>query len=85
MENGDTLFVCSTELYRPDISKRPLKDDCLIEVDQSGKIVWEWKTVDHLDELELSNEVRAEIMNGYGGNRTGLGARRPPKGLTICT
>ena len=77
MENGDTLFVCSKDLNRPDISRRLLKDDCLVEVDKSGKVVWEWQTADHLDELELSRDVRSEIMNGYGGGtRTGLGA--PP-------
>jgi len=76
MENGNTLFVCSNDLDRPEISKRKLRDDCLIEVDKSGKVVWEWKTVDHLDELGLPKEARDAIMNGYGGNRTGLGA--PP-------
>jgi hypothetical protein len=81
MENGDTLFVCSKDLNRPAISRRTLKDDCLIEVDASGKIVWEWQTVDHLDELELSSEVRAEIANGYGGTRTGPGAPPPSTGF----
>ena len=81
MENGNTLFVCSKDLDRPAISKRLLKDDCLIEVDRSGKIVWEWQTADHLDDLELPKEVKAEIMNGYGGNRTGLGAPPPSKGF----
>jgi outer membrane protein assembly factor BamB len=81
IENGDTLFVCSKDLDRPDVSKRLLKDDCLIEVDKAGKIVWEWQTVDHLDELGLSKEVRAEIMNGYGGDRRGLGAPAPTRGF----
>jgi len=75
MENGNTLIVCSRELDRPLISKRLLADDCLIEVDPSGKVVWEWQTADHLDELELSSDTKAEIMKGYG-NSTGPGA--PP-------
>lgn len=81
MEDGNTLFVCSKDLDRPTISRRLLKDDCLIEVDRSGKIVWEWQTADHLDDLELPKEVKAEIMTGYGGNRTGLGAPPPSKGF----
>lgn len=77
MENGNTLFVCANDIDRPDISKRKLRDDCLIEVDKSGKVVWEWKTIDHLDELGLPKEARDAIMNGYGGQRTGLGAPPP--------
>ncbi len=80
MENGNTLFVCSKDLNIPSISKHVLKDDCLIEVDKSGKIVWEWQTADHLDDLELPKEVRAEIMEGYGIGRARIGdlaGRRP--------
>ena len=76
MENGNTLFVCANDLNRPEVSKRALRDDCLIEVDKSGKVVWEWRTIDHLDELELPGEAKDAIMNGYGGGRAGLGA--PP-------
>jgi hypothetical protein len=65
MENGNTLVVCSRELDRPAISKRLLTDDCLVEVDPSGKVVWDWQTADHYDELELSSEAKAEIMKGY--------------------
>ena len=67
MENGNTLFVCSKDLKRPDISKEVLIDDCLVEVDRSGKVVWQWQTVDHLDEFELPKQARDEIMEGYGG------------------
>jgi hypothetical protein len=76
MENGNTLFVCANDIDRPDISKLKLRDDCLIEVDKAGKVVWEWKTIDHLEELGLPREAKDAIMNGYGGTRTGLGA--PP-------
>jgi Arylsulfotransferase (ASST) len=81
MENGNTLFVCSKDLNRPDISKKLLRDDCLIEVDKAGKVVWQWQTVDHLDELELPKTARDEIMQGYGGERTGPGAPPQTKGF----
>ena len=64
-ENGNTLVVCSRELDRPAISKRLLSDDCLVEVDPSGKVVRDWQTADHYDELELSSAAKAEIMEGY--------------------
>jgi hypothetical protein len=66
MSNGNTLFVCSKDLDIPAISRKLLQDDCLIEVDPSGKIVWEWQTADHFDEFEFSKEVRDQIMAGYG-------------------
>ena len=73
MENGNTLFVCSKDLNIPAISKHVLKDDCLIEVDRSGKVVWEWQTADHLDDLELPPDVKAAIMEGYGIGRARIG------------
>jgi hypothetical protein len=66
MSNGNTLFVCSKDLDIPAISRKLLQDDCLIEVDPSGKIVWEWQTADHFDEFEFSKDVKDQIMAGYG-------------------
>jgi Arylsulfotransferase (ASST) len=62
--NGNTLIACSKEIRVAAISKTSLKDDCVIEVDGSGKIVWEWQTADHFDELGLSAEARATISAG---------------------
>lgn len=64
--NGNTVLVCSKTLKRPEISKRALTDDCLIEVDPSGKVVWEWQTADHFDELGLDDAAKADIMTAYG-------------------
>jgi Arylsulfotransferase (ASST) len=64
--NGNTVLVCNKDLKRPDISKRMLKDDCLIEVDPKGKVIWEWETADHFNELDLSDSAKEEIMNAYG-------------------
>jgi Arylsulfotransferase (ASST) len=64
MFNGNTLITCSKEIRVAAISKTSLKDDCVIEVDGSGKIVWEWQTADHFDELGLSTEARATIAAG---------------------
>lgn len=62
--NGNTLIVCSKELRVTAISRFPLKDDCVIEVDASGNVVWEWQTADHFEELSLSPETRATIAAG---------------------
>ena len=70
MANGNTMLVCAKDLRLPAISKQILRDDCLIEVDPSGKIVWEWQTADHFEEFDFPKEVKEEILNGYG--RPGL-------------
>ena len=62
--NGNTLIACSKEIRVEAISSKSLKDDCVIEVDGSGKVVWEWQTADHFDELGLSAEARATISAG---------------------
>jgi hypothetical protein len=62
--NGNTLLACSKEIHVAAISSKSLKDDCVIEVDSSGKVVWEWQTADHFDELGLSAEARATISAG---------------------
>jgi hypothetical protein len=67
MSNGNTLFVCSKDLEVPAISRRLLTDDCIIEVDPSGKIVWEWQTSDHFAEFDFPKDVKDEIMAGGGG------------------
>ena len=64
MFNGNTLITCSKEIRVPAISQTSLKDDCVIEVDGLGKIVWEWQTADHFDELGLSAEARATVSAG---------------------
>jgi hypothetical protein len=80
--NGNTLLACSKDLDAPQISRKRIADDCLIEVDPSGKIVWEWQTADHIDDLELPHEVRAQIMEGYpSGQRTGLPAPTATRGF----
>ena len=62
--DGTTLIACSKEIRVPMISKSSLKDDCAIVVDRAGKVVWEWQTADHFDELGLSPEARATIAAG---------------------
>jgi hypothetical protein len=84
MSNGDTLLVCSKDLDIPKISHELLKDDCLIEVNPAGKIVWEWQTSDHFDEFEFPQDVKDRIMVGYRdpeGQRLPVGALPPTKGF----
>ena len=66
LANGNTLMMCSKTIERPEISPVPLIDDCLIEVDPDGNVVWEWQTADHYDELDLTDQERQLIAANAG-------------------
>ncbi len=84
LANGNTLMVCNRNLRIPAISKKLLTDDCLIEVDKSGKIVWEWQTTDHFNEFNFSDALKNEIMEGYGTKVTlAMGASPATEGLDM--
>lgn len=40
--SGNTLLLCHEDLYNKRISDKRLLDDCFIEVDWEGNIVWKW-------------------------------------------
>ena len=67
LPNGNTLILIKKTVNRPEISNKPLHDDCFIEVTPKGEIVWEWCASDHFEELELSAEAR-EYIRKYGGD-----------------
>lgn len=79
LPNGDTLLVCAKEVNAPAISKKLLHDDCLIEVDKSGKVVWEWQTADHWNDLDLSASAKAKIMEGPQAKKNRLAVGAPPE------
>ncbi len=62
--DGTTVIACSKEIRVPAVSKSSLKDDCVIVVDGAGKVVWEWQTAEHFDELGLTPDAKATIAAG---------------------
>ena len=48
----------------------PLEDDRIIEVDTTGKIVWEWTAGEHVDAFGFDAEERAAIAAAPGFNRS---------------
>lgn len=64
LKNGNTLILTAQFRKISDISPRVIKDDCIIEVNESGTIVWSWFTSDHFDELGLSEKARGIIYHG---------------------
>ena len=48
---GNTLILVHQTLHNPKVSDKKLLDDCMIEVDWEGNILWKWSITDHFDEL----------------------------------
>lgn len=53
-DGGHTFMLCHENLYNHRISDKRLLDDCIIEVDWDGNIVWKWRVSDHFNELGFS-------------------------------
>ncbi len=51
IEGGRTLLLCHHNVNNPNISDKNLLDDCFIEIDWDGNILWRWNCNEHFDEL----------------------------------
>lgn len=58
---GTTLVLAHTSHAEPAVANVLLEDDRLIEIDATGKITWEWRAADHIDELGFDAPARAAI------------------------
>jgi len=58
---SNTLILTHTNHRVPAVSDAMLEDDRLIEVAPDGRIVWEWKAAEHIDELGFAPDARAAI------------------------
>jgi hypothetical protein len=72
---GKTLILCHKNVTDLRISGHPLVDDAIIEVDEKGKISWEWTCSEHFDELGFSEEAKNTlarnpdmVLNGGAGD-----------------
>jgi hypothetical protein len=57
-DQGNTLILCHKNLKNKNISDKLLLDDCIVEVNWDGEIVWEWVLSDHFFEFDWSEEAR---------------------------
>jgi hypothetical protein len=67
LDNGNTLLMASVLVDGSPISNRTLIDDCIIEVNPEGTIVWAWYTWQHFDEFEFTDAAKA-FFYGNGGD-----------------
>ncbi|HTQ98861.1 MAG TPA: aryl-sulfate sulfotransferase [Candidatus Acidoferrum sp.] len=66
---ANTLLLTHTDTNNANITNVTLEDDRLIEIDPAGKILWQWKISDHIDELRFDAAAREAIRSGGGGAR----------------
>jgi len=64
VDKGRTLFVSHKIVKNKRISDKPLYDDVILEVDYSGKILFEWLASDHVREMGFSRLARI-VMYRY--------------------
>ncbi|GLC89594.1 aryl-sulfate sulfotransferase [Lysinibacillus piscis] len=75
IDGGHTLILVHRDVTNEKISKHPLLDDVILEVDWQGNIVWEWSANEHFDELNFSEEAKKVIYEEpnrrFFGNNSG--------------
>ncbi|MFO7900023.1 MAG: aryl-sulfate sulfotransferase [Planctomycetota bacterium] len=57
-QTGRTLILCRTGVDGRGVVAGRLLDDRIIEVDEDGAIVWEWRSLDHVDDIGLDEAAR---------------------------
>lgn len=67
LPNGNYLILCYRMLERPQISPAEIQDDCVVELDPDGNVVWLWQTADHFDEFDFSPLTETRISE-HGGD-----------------
>jgi hypothetical protein len=73
VNGGNTLVLCHKNLKNPKISEKPLVDDTIIEVTWEGKIIWEWISSDHFEEMGFSEEAKNTMSRNPGFKPAGGG------------
>ncbi len=72
VDGGHTLILVHKNVRNPAISDKPLLDDAIIEVDEEGKIVWEWVCSEHFEEMGFDENAKNVLFRDpntrYFGN-----------------
>ena len=73
INNGNTLILCHYNINKPRISDKTLIDDCIIEVDWEGNIIWRWNCVEHFSEFGFSETAKNVIYRNPNIKSIGKG------------
>jgi hypothetical protein len=69
--DGKKLLLCHNTVHNPAISGHTLCDDMLIEINNSGDILWRWNFNEHFDELGFSETAKNTICAHPNMTRAG--------------
>ena len=72
-DGGNTLILCHEDKFKKMISDKRLLDDCFIEVDWEGNIVWRWCVSDHFRELEFDEMAKNVLFRNPNYHTNGGG------------
>ena len=70
---GKMLILTHKDVNKPKISPHQLLDDCLIEIDREGYILWEWSVIDHFNEFGFTEEQKNAMYRDPTMRPTGQG------------
>ena len=73
VDGGNTLILCHHNLVNERISDKTLVDDCIIEVDWEGNILWRWNCNEHFSEFGFSEEAKNVIHRNPNIKSVGTG------------
>ncbi|MBE6017013.1 MAG: thioredoxin [Lachnospiraceae bacterium] len=62
LKGGKTLILTHNRKYDLAISDKSILDERIIEVEEDGRIIWEWNSCDHVDEFGLDEAARKAIF-----------------------
>lgn len=73
VNEGNTLILCHHNVQNPRISDKMLVDDCIIEVDWEGNILWRWNCHEHFSEFGFSEQAKNVIYRNPNIKEVGTG------------
>lgn len=72
LPNGNLLILAFCDSSFAELRARNIKDQVIYEVDKSGKIVWQWLSSEHIEELGFTGQKRDLLFSEKSRNRSSL-------------
>jgi outer membrane protein assembly factor BamB len=63
LPNGNKLVLLSQNRNIPGTIPYEIEDDVILEINGTGQILWQWSTLEHYDQLGLSDEAKSIIAS----------------------
>ncbi len=73
LPNGNTLLITTIDHVVVGVSDKPIADQKIVEVSQTGQVVWSWTAGDHIDEFGISPPGRELLRQKYRNGDRGFG------------